>query len=45
MAESLKVKKEPFEAVIRALLKTPPMPASDIPRKLAEKAKRAKKRG
>jgi hypothetical protein len=46
VAESLKVPKEPFEAVIRALLNTPPMPASDIPKKREKKAKRtAKKRG
>ena len=29
MADSLKVPKEQFEAVIRALLNTPPMPASE----------------
>jgi hypothetical protein len=45
MADSLKVPKEQFESVIRALLNTPPMPASDIPRKREQKAKRtAKKR-
>jgi hypothetical protein len=43
VTKSLKVEKEPFEAVIRALLNTPPMPASDIPRKRKPKAK-AKKR-
>jgi hypothetical protein len=47
MAESLKVPKDKFEAAIRALLNTPPMPAGDIPRKRAPKAKakRTKKRG
>jgi hypothetical protein len=33
VAESLKVPKERFEAVIRNLLRTPPMPLTDIPRK------------
>jgi len=42
--DSLKVPKEPFEAVIRALLNTPPMPASDIPKKREKKVKPAKKR-
>ena len=46
VAESLKVPKAEFEAVIKALLNTPPMPASDIPRKREPKAapKRKKKR-
>jgi len=43
VAESLKVPKEPFEAVIRALLDAPPMPASGIPRKRGPKAKAATK--
>jgi hypothetical protein len=34
-----KVPKEQFEAAIRALLKTPPTPLSDIPRKREPKAK------
>jgi hypothetical protein len=38
MAESLKVPKDQFEAVIKALLKAPPMPLSDIPRKREPKA-------
>jgi hypothetical protein len=29
MSESVKVDADAFEAVIKALLKTPPMPASD----------------
>jgi hypothetical protein len=33
MAESVKVPKEEFERVIRALLNTPPTPMADIPRK------------
>jgi hypothetical protein len=33
VAESVKVPKEEFEAVIRALLNTPPTPMADIPRK------------
>ena len=47
MAESLKVPKEEFEAVIKALLNTPPMPMTDIPRKREPKAKKrtTKKRG
>jgi len=43
--ESLKVPKDKFEAAIRALLNTPPMPAGDIPRKREPKEKQAKKRG
>jgi len=38
-----KVPRAEFEAVIKALLNTPPMPASDIPRKRARKP--AKPRG
>ena len=49
MAESLKDQKEQFEAGIKALLKTPPLPMWDMPRKrmpTAPKPKRAaKKRG
>jgi hypothetical protein len=46
MAESLKVPKADFEAVIRAMLKMPPMPLSDIPRKREPKAapRRGKKK-
>ena len=33
VAESVKVPKEEFERVIRALLNTPPTPMADIPRK------------
>ena len=43
--DALKVPKDQFKAVIRALLNTPPIPLADIPRKRAPKAKRtAKKR-
>jgi hypothetical protein len=43
--DTLKVPKAEFEAVIKALLNTPPIPLADIPRKRAPKAKRtAKKR-
>ena len=46
MADSIKVPEDEFKAVMRALLNTPPMPASGIPRKQAPKAKKtAKKRG
>jgi hypothetical protein len=38
VAESVKTPKEPFNAVIRALLKTPPTPMADIPRKRGPKA-------
>ena len=38
MAESIKVPEDQFKAVMRALLNTPPMPASDIPRKREPKA-------
>jgi hypothetical protein len=41
---SLKVPKDKFEAAIRALLNTPPMPAGEIPPKRKPKAKQAKKR-
>jgi hypothetical protein len=43
-----KVPKTQFEAVIRALLKTPPMPMAEIPRKREAKAmkpQKTKKRG
>jgi hypothetical protein len=44
MPESLKVPKDAFERVMKALLNTPPMPASEIGGK--KKTKRAaKKRG
>ena len=39
MAESVKVPKEEFERVIRALLNTAPTPMADIPRKRKPKAK------
>jgi hypothetical protein len=39
MTESIKVPRAEFEAVIKALLKTPPMPASDVPRKREVKSK------
>jgi len=42
MAESVKVPKEEFERVIRALLSTPPTPMADIPRKREPKPKRPK---
>ena len=38
MAESVKVPKEEFERVIRALLNTPPTPMADITRKRGPKA-------
>jgi hypothetical protein len=45
VAEIPKVPKDQFEAVIKALLNTPPMPMSDIPRKREPKPpKRPKKR-
>jgi hypothetical protein len=44
MADSIKVPEDQFKAVMRALLNTPPMPASDIPRKRAPKTKRAGKK-
>ena len=37
VAKSVKVPKEEFERVIRALLNTPPTPMADIPRKRASK--------
>jgi hypothetical protein len=40
VTDSLKVPKEQFEAVMRALLSTPPMPASDIPPKREPKTKK-----
>jgi hypothetical protein len=39
VADIPKVPKDRFEAVIKALLKAPPMPLSDIPRKRERKAK------
>ena len=49
MTESLKVPKEQFEAVIKALLSTPPMPANAItgkrPRKVNAKRPERQKRG
>jgi hypothetical protein len=44
VAESLKVPKDKFEAVIKALLSTPPMPASAITDKRQRRAD-AKKPG
>lgn len=45
MAESVKVPKEEFERVIRALLKTPPTPMADIPStRLAKGAKPPKRK-
>jgi hypothetical protein len=45
-SESLKVPKDKFEAVVRALLNTPTMPMANIPRRRASKATaRQKKRG
>ena len=38
VAESIKVTKEEFERVIRALLNTAPTPMADIPRKRKPKA-------
>lgn len=38
VADIPKVPQDKFEAVIRALLKAPPMPLSDIPRKREAKA-------
>jgi len=43
VAESLKVSKDKFDAVMRALLTTPPLPLADIPRKRDPKPKRATK--
>jgi len=43
VAESLKVDKEQFEAVMRALLSTPPTPASEIAKKPKAKNTAAKK--
>jgi len=43
VAAILKVPRAEFEAVIRALLNTPPMPMSDIPRKREPKPKRKAK--
>jgi len=39
MAKSVKVPKEEFERVIRALLNTPPTPMADISRKRKPKEK------
>jgi len=43
VAQAPKVPQAEFEAVIRALLNTPPMPMSDIPRKREPKPKRKAK--
>jgi hypothetical protein len=40
MAQPLKVPKEEFERVIRALLNTPPTPMADIPRKRKPRSKK-----
>ena len=40
VAQIPKVPRAEFEAVIKALLNTPPMPASDIPRTREPKAKK-----
>jgi hypothetical protein len=40
VAESVKVPKEEFERVIRALLNAPPTPMADMPHKRKAKAKR-----
>jgi hypothetical protein len=40
VAESLKVPKDQFEAAIRALLNTPPTPASEIPKTHGPKTKK-----
>jgi hypothetical protein len=46
VADIPKVPRAEFEAVIRALLTTPPMPLAEIPKKREKPAKRApKKRG
>ena len=45
MAGSLKVPKAEFEAAIKALLSTKPMPLSDTPRKSEPKAAVKKSRG
>lgn len=42
VAESVKVSKAQFEAVIRGLLNTPPLPLADIPRKREPKRKQRK---
>jgi hypothetical protein len=44
VAKSVKVPKEEFERVIRALLNTPPTPMADIPRKREPKKLAGKKR-
>jgi hypothetical protein len=44
MAESVKVPKEEFERVIRALLNTPPTPMADISRKHPAKGAKPSKR-
>jgi hypothetical protein len=40
VAGSVKVRKEEFERVIRALLNTPPTPMADIPRKRGPEGKK-----
>jgi hypothetical protein len=42
VSDSLKVPKDKFETVIRDLLKAPPTPMSDIPRKRPPKVKKSK---
>jgi len=44
MEPPVKVPEDKFKAVIRALLKAPPMPLSDIPRKRKAKSTAPKKR-
>lgn len=44
VAEIPKVPEDQFKAVIRALLNTPPMPMSDIPRKREKAEPKSKKR-
>jgi hypothetical protein len=44
LAESIKVPKEEFERVIRALLSTPPTPMADIPRKRPKAKGRTQKK-
>jgi hypothetical protein len=42
--QSVKVPKADFESVIRAMLKMPPMPMADIPRKREPKHKPGRKK-
>jgi hypothetical protein len=44
VADSLKVPKDEFERVMKALLNTPPMPMADIPRKREPKRKPVRKK-